>query len=154
MNTTIIANSLLKKSFEEGISVNLLKLNYLVYLLYSDYLSKTGDKLFYESFINTAEGPTLLSLQAKFECFENKSIILFARDAVGNVKVICDDYLEERLSYIWNTYKNLSSTEILHFLDKSEIFLNKEDNEPLSDEEILEDEAKRNEKGLTKIKKH
>ena len=41
----VVANSILKKSFEENIYITPLKLNYLVYLLYSNYLYNKNEKL-------------------------------------------------------------------------------------------------------------
>ena len=54
-----VANSILKKSFEEENYITPLKLNCLVYLLYSEYLYLNGDILCNELFVKTEFGPVL-----------------------------------------------------------------------------------------------
>ena len=65
-----MANSILKKSFEDGIYITPLKLNCLTYFLYSNYLFKTGDVLFTELFMKIDEGLVLPSLDFNLVVFK------------------------------------------------------------------------------------
>ena len=47
-----MANSILKKSFDDGIYIIPLKLNCLTYFLYSNYLFKIGDVLSVEDILD------------------------------------------------------------------------------------------------------
>jgi len=140
-----VANAFLKKSFEERIYVTPLKINCLVYLLYSDYLFKSGETLFSEPFIKTEKGPVLSTVEAKFGSFKNNIISKYAKDAKGHICGVNGELFDEELLFIWNKYKNMSDIEILKFINRSEVFHKKEIDDIISDEEILEDEIKRNE---------
>lgn len=147
-----VANSFIKKSFEERIYITPQKLNYLIYLLYSDYLFQTGEKLFNEEFIKTDKGPVLPNVEFKFGCFKNNVITEYATDAVGKIFVVSSSFFEERLSLIWNRHKNVSDMEILNFINSTSTILEKENGDYLTDVEILDDEVKRNALSLEKAK--
>lgn len=112
-----IANVFLKKSFKEGIYIAPLKLNFLIYLLYSHYLYNTGEKLFSEFFIKTNEGPLLANIKAKIGNFNNNVITKYAKDAVGNTYGVNGDMLKAILDFIWNLYKYMDDHELLLFLN-------------------------------------
>lgn len=149
-----VANSFLVKSFNERKYITPLKLNCLVYLLYSDFLYETGEKLFSELFEKTERGPVLPSVDFKFGCLGNNVITKYAKDATGRVFVIEGDHFEETLDYIWNGYKNMSDTEVLEIVNSGYEYSKKEENETLSDEEILSDEIKINEEKLENAKSY
>jgi len=143
-----IANSIIKKSFEERIYITPLKLNCLVYLLYSNYLFKTGEKLFNEPFIKNKNGPIVPTIDYKFSCFENNIITKYAKDACGKIIFINFNCLEKILLDIWNSYKNMSDIELLTFINETSSIFKKENNEIIYDIEILDDETKRNQVSL------
>lgn len=58
LGANIVANTFLKETFEEGNLVTSLNLNFLAYLLYSDWLLETHNKLF----VRTTYGPFCLSI--------------------------------------------------------------------------------------------
>lgn len=147
-----IANSFLEKSFEEKIYITPLKLNCLVYLLYSDYLFSSGEILLNEPFVKAEQCPILPTIESKFRSFKNKVIKKYAKNAAGNIMVATGKLFEERLSYIWNNYKNMSDIEILTFINDTSSLNNKKNNDIISDIEILDDEIKRNETALEKAK--
>lgn len=158
MNTCVVycgffvANSILKKSFEDGIYITPLKLNCLTYFLYSNYLFKTGDVLFTELFMKTDEGLVLPSLDFKFGCFQNNVITKFAKDSKGKIFIINDDSFLECLSYIWSKYKYMSECEMLNCLNSTNAIKKREVYDVLSVEDILDDEINRNEELLERVK--
>lgn len=147
-----IANTFLKRAFEEKLYFTKYKLNYLIYLLYSHYLYNTGQKLFSEIFIKTNEGPVLVNIESKFGGFNNNVITKYARDSKGNIYGIDGDTLKVSLDYIWNLYKYISDDELLNFLNNNYSFSNKRDDEIITDIDILENEIRINEKLLEKAK--
>lgn len=148
-----VANSFIKKSFEDKIYITPLKLNCLIYLLYSEYLFKTGEKIFDELFIKTEKGPVLPTIEFKFGCFKNNVITQYAKDARNNVMLVNGDFFEEILYSIWNKYKNMGYIEILTFINDNNLICNKENNDYIYDQEILEDEIKRKQITLGKAKR-
>lgn len=89
-----VANSILKKSFEEENYITPLKLNCMVYLLYSEYLYLTGEKLFNEFFEKTKYGPVVPSIYSKFETLKNNVITRYAKDANDRIMFVRNDKFE------------------------------------------------------------
>jgi len=142
-----IANSFLKKSFEERISITITKLNCLVYLLYSDYLYLFNCKLCNETFIKTDNGPVLPTIYAKFSSFGESIINRFACDSTGRIFMIKNTTdFENRLGYIWDWYKNISDVEMLDFVNQ--LIGEKANGQHLYDIDILEAEINRREEIL------
>lgn len=146
----LVANSILKKSFEDNIYITPLKLNYLVYLLYSNYLYRTGENLFNEPFEKTYLGPVVPTVQFKFGSFKKNKIDEYAKDALGNIKYVKGDMFDNILNYIWDTYKYMSDVEIFILINNGDFYSNKKIGEVLSDTDILEDEKNRNENRYVK----
>ena len=109
VSAVVLANSILLRAFKEGIPVNLLKLQKLLYYTALDYLHNFDRQLLSESFYRGGHGPILLSVQDEFKAYKEKTIITFARDSMGNVMVI-DERKEPRIrkcvDTIWAKYKN------------------------------------------------
>lgn len=145
------ANRFIQKSLEEQIYVTPLKLNCLVYLLYSDYLFSSLEKLFNEHFIKTNGVPVLPTIDSQFGCFKNSVITECAKDATGCVPVVGGDFFNERFSCIWNRYKNKSDMEILTFVNAGSLFLRKENDKTIYDREIFDDELERYRKSLERV---
>ena len=76
-----IANSILKKSSKDKIHITPLKLNCLLYLLYSEYLYLTGESLFNETFIKTTKGPIVPSVYYNLISYEKTLINNYIKDA-------------------------------------------------------------------------
>ena len=107
-----VANSILKKSFEEEKYITPLKLNYLVYLLSSEYLYKNGKNLFNEVCEKTKLGPVVPSIYCKFNSYRNKVITTYASDASGRTRGIHSHEFDNLLSCVWEKYKNIFEIEI------------------------------------------
>lgn len=147
---SIVANSILKKAQEDNILITPLKLNYLVYLLYSNYLYRTGENLFNELFEKTYLGPIIPTVQFKFGSFKNNNINEYSKDALGNIKYVKGDIFDSILNYIWDTYKYMSDVEIFILINNGDFYSYKKIGEVLSDTDILEDEKNRNENRYVK----
>lgn len=148
-----VANSFIKLSFTEKIYINYEKLNYLIFLLYSNYLYNTGEKLFNEYFMKADKGFYLINIYYKFGNWRNYAIKSYASDAMGKVKYISDnDIFDKSILHIWNLYKNMSATELLYFLENNYSCLNKQPGIVINDIDILNDEININEKLLENAK--
>lgn len=149
-----VANSILKKSFEEENYITPLKLNCMVYLLYSEYLYLTGEKLFNEFFEKTKFGPVVPSIYSKFGTLKNNVITRYAKDANDRIMFVRNDKFEECVSHIWEKYKNFSDDTILFYVESGVAVSNKQYGELLSDSDILQAEIYRNEFELKQAKSY
>jgi len=148
-----VANSFIKLSFTEKNYVNYEKLNYLIFLLYSNYLYNTGEKLFTEQFMKADKGFYLFNIYSKFGSWGKDAIKGYAHDAMGKVKYISDnDIFDKCILYIWNLYKNMSAIELLLFLENNYPCLKKKPRTVIKDIDILNDEININEKMLENAK--
>jgi len=113
-----VANSILIKSFEDKIYITPLKLDCLIYLLYSEYLYLTGEKLFSETFMKTSYGsPKLTSIYEKFGVYGNNVIRSYAFDARGKITYVGNETFDKCLMYVWEEYKNIPTVEVLSYLN-------------------------------------
>ena len=149
-----VANSILKKSFEEENYITPLKLNCMVYLLYSEYFYLTREKLFNEFFENTKYGPVVPSIYSKFGTLKNNVITRYAKDANDRIMFVRDDKFEECVSHIWKKYKNFSDDTILFYVESGIAVSKKQYGELLSDSDILQTEIYRNEFELKQAKSY
>lgn len=149
-----IANSILKKSPEDKIYITPLKLNCLIYLLYSEYLYLTGESLFNETFIKTKKGPIVPSVYYKFISYENYIINNYIKDAKGKVIYVKDGIFDECLIHIWGVFKNKSEYEMLSYIENGNEYSKKNNEEQLNDIDILKDILFRKEKELENAKSY
>lgn len=112
---TVLCNNVLVRAFDEGINVNPRKLQKLLYYIALDYLENNGELLFSEAFSTWKHGPVLQSVYEEFMSYDDKPIITFARDSVGNVKIV-DELKESAISKsienVWQDMKNMSGDEL------------------------------------------
>jgi len=149
-----IANSILKKSFEEENYITPLKLNCLVYLLYSEYLYLNGDILCNELFVKTEFGPVLPSIYSKFSSFGNKVITKYAKDSKGKASGVNGDAFDECLSHVWAKFKNVDDISTLSYIKSGLGYSRREDEDILRENDMLMDEISRKEKELEKAKSY
>lgn len=115
MSVQALANSILKRAFEERERITPMKLQKLLYFVYRDYLQTTGEPLFTEQFETWQYGPVLPSVYDEFKCYESNNIKKFARDAKGNVFVVDEDTpseLSKSIDKIWKKYRGYSGIEL------------------------------------------
>jgi len=110
-----MANTVLKKSFNEEIDVTPMKLQKLLYFIYRDYLKSTDIRLFSERFECWRYGPVLSSIYAEFKSFGAKPITKFARNADGSgdfVDLKKVPTLKKVVNNVWDDYKDASGIEL------------------------------------------
>lgn len=113
-NTQVVANTFLYHAFQENISVTPMKLQKLIYFFFREYAKSTDEKLFSEQFETWQYGPVLPSIYYEFQSFGAKKIDKFARDAMGNVKILSLNNIDLKQSFdkIWRKYKYFPGTEL------------------------------------------
>lgn len=119
-----VANTIIKKGWEEKTKITPIRLNVLIYFLYATYLKTTGARLFNEHFeIGEYNVPMIASIDYKFGHYRGH-INKFARDAMGNVSVVSEEDVFTRcLDTIWGKYKNCTDSELCE-LSRGNAFLN------------------------------
>lgn len=153
----VVANSILLKSFNEEVYIKPLKLNYLIYLLYSNYLYKTGEKLFTEPFVVTSRCPIVSSVHYKFSCFKNNVINKFSKDSMGNVFCAQGEEYNKHLDEVWNKYKYYNEEELFNLINKENgAYYNAKVNKQniIYDIDILDEMINKEEKVLKKAKEY
>lgn len=120
MTPTVVCNNILKRGFEENISITPMKLQKLLYFVSCEYAKNTGRQLFAEDFGVWQYGPVLQSVYNEFKTFRGNPIKSFAKDANGDAYAIDESTapnLRTAINRIWDTYKNCSGitlSEITH----------------------------------------
>lgn len=106
-----VANSILNKAFNENISITPMKLQKLIYILYKDYLKKTGKSLFNEDFQAWQYGPVLSSVYDQFKKYGGNNIKDYycTFENGQEVYTLIDERRSEEFSNsldsVWNNYK-------------------------------------------------
>lgn len=149
-----VANSILQKSFEEENYITPQKLNFLVYLLCSEYLYLYGTGLFNEVCEKTELGPVVPSVYYKFNSFRNKFITRYAQDASGKTKGINSEEFDECLSRVWEKFKNMDDDTTLSYIESGSGYSRKNLGEILTEDDMLMDEISRKEEELENAKSY
>lgn len=139
LNTQTAANTFIMLGYKENIPITPMKLQKLVYLLYKRYLKITDDKLFEEPFSQWKYGPVLPSLYYEFKSFHASPITKFARDANYGVEMIDlskPSAAQNAVSFVWNTYKKYSASELSDLTHREGGAWSKAKNGILLDEDI------------------
>lgn len=148
------ANNILNRSFKEGIGITNFKLNYLLYLLFSEYYYNTKKKVFQSNFVKTKYGPIDESVYCIFASYKDNVIKNYACDSQGIAKGIKDYEFNECLSIIWNRYKWYDEEEILSIIKEGIEYKKCNEYEIIPEVKILIDEISRKEKALENAKKY
>jgi hypothetical protein len=117
-----LCNTLLKRSFDENISISPMKLQKLLYFIYRDYYQETGKPLFAEDFEAWQYGPVLRSVYDEFKTYGASRIDSFSKTANGDVYVInerTNSNLKDIIDSVWNKYKNLNGIELSEITHKA-----------------------------------
>ena len=109
-STLPVANSILKRAFNEGVPVSPMKLQKLMYFVYKRYLKETGYALFDEDFEAWQWGPVLRSVYHSFKEYGADAIDEYASDGRKNAMLISDDDVQfyDALNYVWKKYSGFS----------------------------------------------
>ncbi len=108
VSAVALANTILKKAFEEDVSVTPMKLQKLIYFVYRQCLQKYDIKILSDNFLVWQYGPVLQSVYDEFKSFRANKITRFAKDARNNVYVINESanaQLSNAINDVWNKYK-------------------------------------------------
>lgn len=144
INTYAVANSILKEVDKYNIYISPIKLHSLIYLVYSNYLYLTREKLFNEVFTVECGVPILPSIFYKFYSCD-KYIKGYAMDALEKIYIVRGCLFDNSVSNICRKYILFSDKELIDLI-------NLKDTYKLTDEEILSNECVRNRKILKKAR--
>ena len=95
-----------------------MKLQKLIYILYKEYLKRTGLKLFTENFEVWQYGPVLPNVYSEFKSYRAnpiKSYALNADTSVTKVNIVQGTHFEEIFDRVWNLYKRFSGMALSNF---------------------------------------
>lgn len=115
MNTQIVANTILRLSFESVTPISPMKLQKLMYFVYKYHLKTYNRKLFNEPFEKWKYGPVLCSIYYEFNSYGANYINKFARDAQGEVKVLDMNQKSDAarsISVVWKTYSSYTAAKL------------------------------------------
>jgi len=110
-----LCNTLLKRAFDEDISISPMKLQKLLYFIYRDYYQAKGTPLFTENFEAWQYGPVLRSVYDEFKTYGSAKIDRFAKTANGDVYVLNeqgDADLKDILDGVWDKYKHYNGIQL------------------------------------------
>lgn len=118
ITSTNVANNFLERAFEEKITISPMKIQKLIYILYKEYLKKTGKSLFSERFEAWKYGPVLPNIYSEFKGYGGNPITSYGMDAnkrMLKVKLENGTDLYEIFNNVWNTYKKFTGIELSEF---------------------------------------
>ena len=116
-----VANTILDKAFNENIQITPMKLQKLIYILYKEYIQKTGKSLFSENFQAWKYGPVLESVYDQFKDYGSNGIEDYYctfKDGKKIYTVVNEDSSEEFrniLASVWKKYKNFDAITLSNF---------------------------------------
>lgn len=141
-----IANNFLEKGFHEKINISPMKLQKLIYILYKEYLKRTGLRLFTENFEVWQYGPVLPNVYSEFKGYKAnpiKNYALNADESISKVNIVQGSNFEEIFNNVWNKYKKYSGVELSNFTHTEGgawDIANKNNSYTLSDRDIFMEE--------------
>ena len=112
---TIVCNNILRRSFDEKISVTPMKLQKLLYFVSCEYVKATDVELLSEDFCVWQYGPVLPTVYNEFKSFRGLKITTYAKDANGDSYAYNEDSspnLRLAINRIWASFKNMSGIEL------------------------------------------
>lgn len=141
ITATILANNILRRSFEQASPISPMKLQKLLYFIYRDYLKRTGESLFPERFEVWKYGPVISNVYHEFKKAGSGPIVDYSKDSNGDSYLVSEppgNILTAIIDENWNRYKNVNGiylSEITHrtgtpwrkAYERGEPFLSEED---------------------------
>lgn len=145
--TILIANTFLKYAKDEGIKLNHMKLQRLIYLFYKEVLQSLDIKVFSEPFHVWQHGPVLLSVHTIFGKYKEKPITDFYvedKDIFYTLDLTRELTLARIFERVWATYKNYNATYLAMLTNKADTAWDKalkRKDVILSDNDIYEEQT-------------
>ena len=105
-----VANMLVQMALDEGIPINLVKLQRLIYILYKEYLKASGKSLFIDDFEAWTGGWVLRSVYDRYSIYGTGCIT----KVLGNTVVdrCSSEIFYNTVARVWTKYKYLSGIEL------------------------------------------
>lgn len=133
--STVVCNNILKRSFDENVSISPMKLQKLLYFVCCEYAKNTNERLLSEDFCVWKYGPVIPALYAEFKSFGSSPISKYATDANGSVYIANEDTdvnFKKAVNVIWKSMKEFSGimlSQITHLENSawSNAYQNNED---------------------------
>ncbi|GHU69535.1 hypothetical protein FACS1894184_13720 [Clostridia bacterium] len=110
-----IVNSILKEARERSILVTPMKLEKLLFILYKQYLQKTGNPLFAERFEAWDYGPVVSDVYTAFASYGARPIKRFMLDSIGKYRYVDaqgDPALVQGLDSVLTRYGGFAGVEL------------------------------------------
>lgn len=104
-----VANTFLKRAFQDKISISPMKLQKLIYILFKEYYKRTGYKLFSERFEAWDYGPVLPNVYSEFKMYKSNPIREYSLNNDGSyttVNIVPESDFENIFNEVWNKYKD------------------------------------------------
>ena len=108
MSATVVCNNILRRSFEEKISVSPMKLQKLLYFVSCEYAKSSDSSLLSEDFEVWQYGPVIPTVYEEFKSFKALPIDKYAKDANGTAFAIDESRapnLKNAIDRVWNVFK-------------------------------------------------
>lgn len=115
VNPTYVANSILRRAFNDGIPITLMKLQKLLFFVTCLYQRATHRHLLTESFQPWKYGPVCAAVYDEFKVFGGQPITRYATDAKGYATGIDEQHspaLANALDTVWRSMKYCGAVEL------------------------------------------
>lgn len=137
-------NSLLRRSFDEGVAITPIKLQKLLYFLHKRYLQENRVALFTDEFLAWDYGPVQAKVYDAFRSYGGTPITSYFEENKQAFAVRYEDYdFYDALDFVWQHYVRLRPFELVEITHMSggaweRAYLN---NSPtISNDDIFEEE--------------
>lgn len=141
----VVSNTILKRSFDDGIRVSPMKLQKILYFVASEYAKRTDRELLAEPFQQWQYGPVVHSVYSEFKSFGANEISKYAKDATNTALIIkpgSDADLDAAIDRVWNATKSRTAVDlsrVTHFAGSAWFKAWQESERYLDDEDIKND---------------
>ncbi|WP_083404636.1 MULTISPECIES: Panacea domain-containing protein [unclassified Curtobacterium] len=110
-----VSNNILKRAFDEDVTVTPMKLQKILYFVASEYAKETGKPLFDEPFRAWQYGPVLRSVYDEFRTYGGSPIRKFAKDAEGKAYRVSEKSnpaLKNAIDRVWEKTATRSAVDL------------------------------------------
>lgn len=111
----LVANTVLKRAFRDGVPVSAMKLQKILYFLAAEYGKSTGRPLMNIPFRPWPYGPVQEGVHAAFKCFGPNPVTAFAKDPRGRGFIIrprSDTALDRALDEVWGRTRHRNAVDL------------------------------------------
>lgn len=122
VTATQLCNIIIDRSIKEGLPLNLMKLQRIMYLIACLYQRRHRKTLFTERFQPWKYGPVLGTLNDKFDCLKGKNISVYSTNAKGEVVVPALEKileLKDVVDIVWDNSRNLTGFQLSRLIAAS-----------------------------------